>query len=829
MERAAVPTSTSAAVTFTDGLGERHHILDPTGTDKLEVLCLREELAAVPSFEFALRERVSRLAGFRNPLFGRVRSVERMTDRRATLAVVSEHTPGIRLSDLLSRAAERRINLDINASLALIGQLVPAMAALHETTREMPGLAHGALGPERLVVTPDARLIVVEYTMGAALEQLRFAPERYWHELRVAVPRASGLPRFDQRIDVTQIGIVALSLILGRLLRDDEYPARIGDVVASTWAISARGGFEPLPQGLRGWLGRALQLDARSAFASASEARAELDKILGDSDHLTPSGSLEAFLAKFKAGDRPGAGAPAAASKPAPSVVAPPAAPPAQHTPTTNHDASGAAWGTGAPQAERKGARHEASATNVVRPASPPIIVHAEPASDISGAWGTKASSLDEGRSSLSDSRKAQPSVTKPAPTAAPPVTQPPAGRASSVVNPPSTGRPSSVVLPQQPPAGSSSFDSSVVLPAASPIYAPSTQAPRPPRLEDDEAFARLGGGQLEPPMFGTSESKASRPSPRLIIGAVGLVVLALAGYFASSFFSGAPAAVGSGTLVVTTSPSGAETLVDGQARGVTPLSLSLPAGSHTVEVRGVGGPRSIPVTITAGVQVSQYIELAKDAPATSTGQLQIRTEPAGARVTVDGAVRGTSPVTVADLEPGQHTVVLESDLGAVKQTVTVESGITASLVVPLGSPQTGPVSGWISVSVPIDVQIYENGQLLGTNRSDRIMVSAGRHDVDFVNDALGFRLTRTLQVPAGKVASVSLETPRGAIALNAIPWAEVWIDGERIGETPIGNYPVSIGSHDIVFRNPDLGEQHHTAVVTLKEPTRLSVDMRKR
>ena len=70
---------------------------------------------------------------------------------------------------------------------------------------------------------------------------------------------------------------------------------------------------------------------------------------------------------------------------------------------------------------------------------------------------------------------------------------------------------------------------------------------------------------------------------------------------------------------------------------------------------------------------------------------------------------------------------------------------------------------------------------------------------------------------------------PTGVIALNAVPWAEVWIDGEKIGETPIGNLSIAIGAHDVVFRHPELGEQHHTAMVTLKNPARLSVDLRKK
>ena len=92
----------------------------------------------------------------------------------------------------------------------------------------------------------------------------------------------------------------------------------------------------------------------------------------------------------------------------------------------------------------------------------------------------------------------------------------------------------------------------------------------------------------------------------------------------------------------------------------------------------------------------------------------------------------------------------------------------------------------------------------------------------------MGLRVTRTVQVTAGRVASVKLEIPKGTISVNAQPWADVWIDGERIGETPIGNLSLAIGTHSVLFRHPELGEQHHTALVTLKGPTRLSVDMRK-
>lgn len=303
MEAAAYPPQTISsvpacpAVTFEDGLGQRSRAADPSGGADLDVLTLRPSFATVPSFEYALRERAGRLASFRHAYYAHVRGVERARGVEPRLRVVSDAADGLRLSQLLAGAQARRVPIDINAALCLLRQLVPAIAMLHEHAR---GAAHGAIAPERLIVTPQARLLIVEQVLGGALEQLRYSRERYWSELRVALPASSLSPRFDHRCDVTQIGIVALSLILGRPLRQDEFPERVPDLVASCRAVSPRGGVEPLLPGLRGWLARALQLDPERPFGSAVDARAELDALLGNSELVAAPAALEALLARIE-------------------------------------------------------------------------------------------------------------------------------------------------------------------------------------------------------------------------------------------------------------------------------------------------------------------------------------------------------------------------------------------------------------------------------------------------------------------------------------------------------------------------------------------------
>ncbi|MGH9175543.1 MAG: PEGA domain-containing protein, partial [Vicinamibacterales bacterium] len=211
------------------------------------------------------------------------------------------------------------------------------------------------------------------------------------------------------------------------------------------------------------------------------------------------------------------------------------------------------------------------------------------------------------------------------------------------------------------------------------------------------------------------------------------------------------------------------------------------------------------------------------------TGQLDIRTDPPGATVTIAGLRRGVTPLTIPDLAPGRHTVLLESAQGSTTRQVTVEAGITASLVTDLPDARAVPTAGFVTVAAPSAVDILENGRLLGSSQRGRLTLPAGPHQLEIVNQALGYRITRTVQVTAGSNTPINLEFPKGTLALNAIPWAEVFVDGEKVGDTPIGNLPVSLGSHEVIFRNPDLGEQRMTATVTLTAPTRLSVDLRKR
>jgi hypothetical protein len=159
-------------------------------------------------------------------------------------------------------------------ALRLIRQLVPALAALQ---RVGAGVAHGAVTVDRIILSADGRLMIREHMVGQALDSLDWPAARLWTEFGILVPRSSSAARIDERTDITQLGLVVLSLLAGRRIGPEEYPDRMGALLDElTLKNHLHNPSNPAKfQALRHWLERALQLSGQS-FTSAHDGEAGL-------------------------------------------------------------------------------------------------------------------------------------------------------------------------------------------------------------------------------------------------------------------------------------------------------------------------------------------------------------------------------------------------------------------------------------------------------------------------------------------------------------------------------------------------------------------------
>ncbi len=351
---------------------------------------------------------------------------------------------------------------------------------------------------------------------------------------------------------------------------------------------------------------------------------------------------------------------------------------------------------------------------------------------------------------------------------------------------------------------------------------------PKTPEAETDPLAEFASEADRPPERVTTARTPSSEPGPprraKTRWGLMALFLIIGAGLAVLVQWAVTPRA---GSLRFVTEPAGAAVLVDGMPRGTAPLVLQLPAGLYDIELQYAGQSRRFTAAVTAQAESLHHITFAAPRTTTArTGGLSVTTPTPGATVLVDEVERGITPLTLDGLAPGPHDVVVRSSRGDSRQSIVVQAGLTASLVVE-AAPVPALRSGWLVVEAAQPLQIVEDGRTVGTTAADRTLLPAGIHTLAFVSAELGFRTEQAVRIAPERSTTISIPMPPAPVNINAVPWAEVFIDGQRVGETPIGNLPQPLGRHDVTFRHPQLGEKQRAIVVSLAEPVRLSVDMR--
>ncbi len=232
----------------------------------------------------------------------------------------------------------------------------------------------------------------------------------------------------------------------------------------------------------------------------------------------------------------------------------------------------------------------------------------------------------------------------------------------------------------------------------------------------------------------------------------------------------------------------------------------------------GYAPQSAAPVVARVEKAIPKVPKAGPPAPAPA-GEIDIKTDPAGLKVLLDGKAAGDSPITLKNVSLGKHVVTLIGDGGTLKRTVKVEAGIGASVDVTV-------FSGFVKVSAPIAIEIAENGKVIGTS-DDAVILGPGRHTLYLSNKDLDYTATQQVEVQPGETTELSID-PQGRANLNAAPWAEIWVDGEKRGETPLANLPIRLGVREIVFKNAQFPDRKIVTTIKAHTTQTIAVDFTK-
>jgi hypothetical protein len=358
--------------------------------------------------------------------------------------------------------------------------------------------------------------------------------------------------------------------------------------------------------------------------------------------------------------------------------------------------------------------------------------------------------------------------------------------------------------------------------PAPEPISAPAVirlKDQPSTRTPSTSAVARVHLSERPAPIFEHADDEQPRIGIHIPwkLTAAAAVVLVTGLAATNMKWSGTRPAAAAGTLVVETTPPGSEVFIDGERKGVTPAVLQVAPGRHEMRLTRKGAEHTWAVDVASG---ARRVERLDWSALRQTGGIEVVSTTPGSRVLIDGKLAGETPLVVGDLAPGRHLVVVRGPNGNVRRRVTVVAGETTKLDLAI-------YSGWIIVSAPIELQILENGKQIGTAGEGPVVLSAGAHTIELVNESLAYRSSQAVDIAPGEEERLTI-TPTGRVDVNAVPWAEVFIDGDRVGETPLANLSVGLGARELLFRHPELGERRMAVTVTGSPTLQISVDLTK-
>jgi hypothetical protein len=250
------------------------------------------------------------------------------------------------------------------------------------------------------------------------------------------------------------------------------------------------------------------------------------------------------------------------------------------------------------------------------------------------------------------------------------------------------------------------------------------------------------------------------------------------------------------GTLLVT-SDTGGDVYVDGVRKDVAPAMIQLSAGDHVVEVRKDGAPPwRQNVTVPSGSQVK--VAATFGAAAGDASMTVIASEP-DAQIFVDGEAKGMSPAALSSMRAGDHVVeARKPKFKSVQQTVHLVPGQNAVVQLKIEPAPIDRPRATLKVQSTIpNAEVFVDGSSLGRAPVDRNDLDPGKHYIVVHRDGYTDFKREVFLIENQAVALVADLSATGSIrALSTPEGADVRVDGELIGKTPISRDKVAVGSH---------------------------------
>ncbi|MCI5072426.1 PEGA domain-containing protein [bacterium] len=254
--------------------------------------------------------------------------------------------------------------------------------------------------------------------------------------------------------------------------------------------------------------------------------------------------------------------------------------------------------------------------------------------------------------------------------------------------------------------------------------------------------------------------------------------------------------------IAISSDPAGANIIVDNEEKGFTPLNLPFEVNKVYEFKVSLDGYNEIvdQVLIKPGQRNLKFDLEQKVMPSTS---LFIDSVPQDAKININGEfINRVTPTTVYKLTQGtEYNIILEKEgFKPQGQTIIPQKNIEEVFL------KLEPTPSTVKINItPESAKIYLDGKEVGKT----IENLEPSKSYTFKFSAPGYVSVSREITPSNSLFELDIALKRKAVAkgvinLSAIPWANVKLNGKKIGTTPILNYSLNVGTYTFVFEHQD-------------------------
>jgi len=266
----------------------------------------------------------------------------------------------------------------------------------------------------------------------------------------------------------------------------------------------------------------------------------------------------------------------------------------------------------------------------------------------------------------------------------------------------------------------------------------------------------------------------------------------------------------GNCSVYINSRPAGANILIDNipTDRQTPAMITGLSAGPHLILLEWGEYTAEKKISLEEGIFTRHELTL-KLRPV----KISIESTPDSASVILGSREIGFTPITAEQDNPGSFRFYL-SKPGFMPLDTLIYYPDRKSYDLKISLAPAGILS---VVSDPPSTDVFMDRHFLGRTPLE-ISVPAGEHGVNIMlGDYQDFR--QVVTVPSGGKVEVNavLEKLQGRLTIAGLPsGASIYLDGKFLGLTPIVNYPLLVGEHNVKFTLTGFADKGETYPVTV-------------